>query len=116
MHSACLESFPEPVDHLTVVEDTIFQQDLPHANSLSPGVNTGCLLYHPVYQLGPNTALSKGDEEIQRTERSPLCRESGRQSLRGEPSEKRGPMRGVKAKKCYRIYSPRFLNQLSRVV
>lgn len=60
-----------------MVEDTFFQQDLPHANSLSPGVNTGRLLYHPVHQFSPDTALSKGDE-TQRMEKSPLCRESGR--------------------------------------
>jgi hypothetical protein len=57
-----------------MVEDTIFQQDLPHANSLSPRVNTGCLLYHPVYQLSPNTALSKGDKTW-KIRKPYICRE-----------------------------------------
>lgn len=60
MHLACLQGFPEPVAPLTVVENTIFHQDLPHANGLSSGVNTGRLLQHPVHQLSPHTALSKG--------------------------------------------------------
>lgn len=60
MHLACPEGFPGPVAPLTVVENTVFHQDLPHADGLSAGVNTGRLLQHPVHQLGPHTALSKG--------------------------------------------------------
>lgn len=60
MHLAIQEDFPGMLVHLTVVENAIFQQDLPHANSLGPGVNTRSLLYHPVYQLGSHTALSMG--------------------------------------------------------
>lgn len=96
-----LENSPEPAAHLTVVEDAIFQQDLPHANSLSPGVNTGRLLYHPVYQLSPNTALSKGDE-TQRVGKPYFCRErgggGGRDSSRQEPSTDYGSIRGTQGK------------------
>lgn len=102
-----------------MVEDTVFQQDLPHANSLSPGVNAGRLLDHPVYQFSADAALSKGDE-IQRTEKSPLCRESGRKPSRGEPSEKRDTISGNKAKKVFFFFRDIALgsctNHLSRVM
>lgn len=60
MHSAFLEGFPGTVSHLTMVENTVFHQDLPHAHRLSSGVNTRRLLQHPVHQFGPHTALPKG--------------------------------------------------------
>lgn len=113
------ENSPEPVAHLTVVEDAIFQQDLPHANSLSPGVNTGRLLYHPVYQLSPDTALSKGDE-TQRVGKPYFCREREERgwkrifktrTFQRLWQHKRNPRQG----KHYRVYSLRPL-PLSRVM
>lgn len=70
---AFLEGFPGTACHLTVVENAVFYQDLPHAHSLRSGVNTWSLLQHPVHQLGPHTALS---EEWRDTKegRSPTCR------------------------------------------
>lgn len=63
--------FPGPVAPLTVVENTVFHQDLPHAHGLSSGVNAGRLLQHPVHQFGPHTALSKG-RRTKRTGGHPL--------------------------------------------
>lgn len=70
---AFLEGFPGTVAHLTVVENTVFHQDLPHANSLNSGVNTRSLLQHPVHQLGSHAALSKEREDTKEG-KSPPCR------------------------------------------
>lgn len=42
---------------LTMVENTLLQQHLPHAHSLNTRVDTGALLHLPVDQLCPHTTL-----------------------------------------------------------
>lgn len=65
MHLAFLEGFPGTVAHLTMVENTVFYQHLPHAHSLRSGVNTWSLLQHPVHQLGSHTALSTEGQDTE---------------------------------------------------
>lgn len=46
---------------LTMVENTLLQQHLPHAHSLNTRVDAGALLHLPVDQLCPHTTLPGND-------------------------------------------------------